>query len=167
MSYGLDRSVDFALHGLMGVILNKPVYQLLGSKGPRETPVYSGMIYLDELNPGNESKSLDIILENCEWDYNYGYRMLKVKIGRSGRWYPHKDGLDKDIEVVKLIHGAYKGKNTQLLIDSNDMYSLEVLFTSCQSVSKTASNVYRHRSQTLRVDGRPAGIIFEISQVIK
>jgi D-galactarolactone cycloisomerase len=112
VSYGLDRSVDFALHGLRGVRLNKPVYQLLGSKGLRETPVYSGMIYLDELNSGNESKSLDIILENCEWDYNYGYRMLKVKIGRSGRWYPHKGGLDRDIEVVKLIHGAYKGKNT-------------------------------------------------------
>lgn len=122
---GLDKSLDFALHDLMGIILNKPVYQLLGNKGPKETSVYSGMIYLDELNPGNESKSLDIILQNCEWDYNYGYRMLKVKIGRSGRWYPHQQGLEKDIEVMKLIHGAYKGKNTQLLVDSNDMYSLE------------------------------------------
>lgn len=122
---GLDKSLDFALHDLMGIILNKPVYQLLGNKGPKETSVYSGMIYLDELNPGNESKSLDIILQNCEWDYNYGYRMLKVKIGRSGRWYPHQQGLEKDIEVVKLIHNAYKGKNAQLLVDSNDMYNLE------------------------------------------
>ncbi|MGV8137804.1 MAG: enolase C-terminal domain-like protein [Mangrovibacterium sp.] len=122
---GMDRSMDFALHDLMGIILNKPVYQLVGNKGPKEASVYSGMIYLDELNPGNESKSLDIILKNCEWDYNYGYRMLKVKIGRSGRWYPHQEGLDKDIEVVKLIHDAYKGKNTQLLVDSNDMYTLE------------------------------------------
>lgn len=122
---GLDKSLDFALHDLMGIILNKPVYKLLGNKGPKETSVYSGMIYLDELNPGNESKNLDIILQNCEWDYNYGYRMLKVKIGRSGRWYPHQQGLEKDIEVVKLIHDAYKGKNTQILVDSNDMYSLE------------------------------------------
>lgn len=121
----LDPSVDFALHDLMGVILNEPVYKLLGNKGTRETPVYSGMIYLDELNPGNESKGLDAILENCEWDYHYGYRQLKVKIGRSGRWYPHKEGLDKDIEVVKKIYGALKGRNTELLVDANDMYSLE------------------------------------------
>lgn len=71
---GLDRRVDFALHDLMGVILNKPVYKLLGNKGPKDISVYSGMIYLDELNPGNENKGIDAILENCEWDYNYGYR---------------------------------------------------------------------------------------------
>lgn len=47
---GLNRAVDFALHDLMGIILEKPVYQLLGANGPRESPIYSGMIYLDELN---------------------------------------------------------------------------------------------------------------------
>lgn len=122
---GLDRTVDFALHDLMGKILKKPVYQLLGSKGNPESPIYSGMIYLDELNPGNESKGLDVILENCAWDFNYGYRQLKVKIGRSGRWYPHKEGLAKDIEVVRKIHEIYKNRNTQILVDSNDMYTLE------------------------------------------
>jgi L-alanine-DL-glutamate epimerase-like enolase superfamily enzyme len=122
---GLNRSVDFALHDLMGVILNKPVYQLLGDKGRKETLVYSGMIYLDELSPGKEIKGTDAILENCEWDFNYGYRQLKVKIGRSGKWYPHNEGLKKDIEVVKLIYNSFKNRNIELLVDSNDMYSLE------------------------------------------
>ncbi len=75
----LDRSVDIAMHDLMGVILNQPVYKLIGNKGLRVVTVYSGMIYLDELNPGNETKGLDAILENCEWDYKYGCRQLKVK----------------------------------------------------------------------------------------
>ena len=109
----------------MGVILGKPVYQLLGNKGPKEVSVYSGMIYLDELNPGNKSKGIDVILENCEWDYNYGYRQLKVKIGRSGRWYEHDEGLLKDIEVVKKIYETFKNKNTEILVDANDMYTLE------------------------------------------
>ena len=121
----LDRSVDFALHDLMGVILNKPVYQLLGNIGTKETKVYSGMIYLDELNPGNETKGFDVVLENCDWDYKYGYRQLKVKIGRSGRWYPHDEGLNKDIEIVKLIRKAFKDRSTEILVDSNDMYSLD------------------------------------------
>ena len=121
----LDSRVDFALHDLMGVILNQPVYKLLGEKGPEESKIYSGMIYLDELNPGNETKGLDVILENCAWDFKYGYHQLKVKIGRSGRWYPHKEGLQKDIEVMKKIHASFKDNNIEYLVDSNDMYTLE------------------------------------------
>jgi len=122
---GFNGLVDFALHDLMGIILNKPVYKLLGGKGPKEVPIYSGMIYLDELNPGNETKGLDAVLENCEWDYNYGYRQLKAKIGRSGRWYEHKEGLEKDIEVIHKIHENFQGRNTEILVDANDMYTLE------------------------------------------
>lgn len=121
----LDGRSDIALHDLMGVILDKPVYKLIGDQGPKEVPLYSGMIYLDELNPGNETKGVDAILENCEWDYNYGYRQLKVKIGRSGRWYPHDEGLAKDIEVVNLIHNTFKDRGVQILVDANDVYTLE------------------------------------------
>lgn len=135
ISEGLDRQVDFALHDLMGIILNQPVYKLIGNSGPKEVPIYSGMIYLDELNPGNETKGLDVILENCEWDYNYGYRQMKVKIGRSGRWYPHKKGLKKDIEVVNLIHSAFKDRNTEILVDANDMYSLKDTFRFLKGVN--------------------------------
>ncbi len=71
---------DIALHDLMGVILDEPVYKLLGANGSKSNPVYSGMIYIDELNEGNHNKNIDIILENCQWDYDYGYRQLKVKI---------------------------------------------------------------------------------------
>jgi len=121
----LDKSVDIALHDLMGVILDKPVYKLLSNEGTKETNVYSGMIYLDELNPENKTKGFDAVLENCEWDFNYGYRQLKVKIGRSGRWYAHDEGLKKDIEIVKLIHEAFKDRSTEILVDSNDMYTLD------------------------------------------
>ncbi len=130
----LDKSVDFALHDLMGVILNQPVYKLIGQSGTKETPVYSGMIYLDELNPGISDKNINIILQNCEWDYNYGYRQLKVKIGRSGRWYPHEEGLAKDIEVFKTIYNTFKEKNIELLVDSNDMYTLDDSITFLKGI---------------------------------
>ena len=122
---GLDRRVDFALHDLMGVILNQPVYKLIGNRGTKQVPIYSGMIYLDELNPGNEVKGIDAIIENCQWDVDYGYRQLKVKIGRSGRWYNHKEGLAKDIEVVKLIYDTFRDKGVEVLVDANDMYTLD------------------------------------------
>ena len=122
---GLNKTADFALFDLAGIILNKPVFELLGSYGPRENLVYSGMIYLDELNPENTSKGFDAVLENCDWDYNYGYRQLKVKIGRSGRWYPHDIGLKKDIEIVQRIYDRFKDQKVDVLVDSNDMYSLQ------------------------------------------
>ncbi len=121
----VDKSLDFALHDLMGIILDKPVYQLLDNKGTKANTTYSGMIYLDELNPENKTKGIDAILENCAWDYDYGYRQLKVKIGRSGRWYPHEAGLAKDIEVVKAIYDAFRDRQVEILVDSNDMYSLD------------------------------------------
>lgn len=120
---GFGKDFDFALYDLAGVILNKPVYQLLGSHGTVSNPLYSGMIYLDELNPGNPDKDIQIILDNCRWDYQYGYRHFKIKIGRSGKWYSHNEGLAKDIEIVKTIYQTFK--DVQLLVDANDMYSLE------------------------------------------
>ncbi len=119
----LNTHLDVALHDLMGVILQKPVYELLGANGTKRTPVYSGMIYFDELEPEDNPAGLDKILENCQWDINYGYRQLKVKIGRSGKWYPHDKGLKKDIEVMKLIRNAFP--DVELLVDSNDEYSLQ------------------------------------------
>jgi L-alanine-DL-glutamate epimerase-like enolase superfamily enzyme len=126
--YGIREQVspalDFALHDLAGIILNKPVYELLGAEGSKEYPVYSGMIYFDELDPEESPAGIDKVLENCQWDYDYGYRQLKVKIGRSGRWYTHSEGLAMDIMVVKMIHEKF-GDDVGILVDANDMYSLE------------------------------------------
>ncbi len=123
MRQDLSPYVDLALHDLMGVILNKPVYKLLGAKGTKETPIYSGMIYFDELEPEDNPAGLDKIIENCQWDIDYGYRQLKVKIGRGGKWYPHDEGLKKDIEAVKLIDQTFP--DIALMVDPNDQYTLK------------------------------------------
>lgn len=123
MRHGLSQYMDLALHDLMGVILNKPVYELLGAKGTKHTPVYSGMIYFDELEPEANPSGISKIIENCQWDIDYGYQQLKVKIGRSGKWYQHDEGLKKDIEVVRLIHKTFP--DIRILVDSNDKYTLQ------------------------------------------
>tara|TARA_B100001173_G_scaffold310912_1_gene326703 strand:- start:4700 stop:5887 length:1188 start_codon:yes stop_codon:yes gene_type:complete len=123
MLQDLSPYLDLALHDLMGVILNKPVYKLLGYKGEKNTPIYSGMIYFDELEHKGNVGGVDKILENCQWDIEYGYRQLKVKIGRSGKWYSHDKGLKMDIEVVRQIHNAFP--DIILLVDANDMYSIQ------------------------------------------
>jgi L-alanine-DL-glutamate epimerase-like enolase superfamily enzyme len=125
MVEGVHPTFDLALHDLAGIILDKPVYQMLGAAGPKQTDIYSGMIYFDELEPEDNPAGIDKVMDNCKWDYDYGYRQLKVKIGRSGRWYPHDEGLAMDIQIVKLIHEEYKDKDVDILVDANDMYSLK------------------------------------------
>ena len=120
---GVNKAFDIALHDLAGIILNKPVYKLLGEAGAKETDIYSGMIYFDELEPEENPAGLEKIMENCRWDYEYGYRQLKVKIGRSGMWYPHDEGLAMDVRIVKMIHEEF-GDKIDILVDANDMYSL-------------------------------------------
>ncbi len=123
MRQDLSPYVDLALHDLMGVILNKPVYELLGAKGTKNTPIYSGMIYFDEMEPKDNPAGMDKILENCQWDIDYGYQQLKVKIGRGGKWYSHDEGLKKDIEIMKLIHKTFP--DVELLVDPNNAYTLQ------------------------------------------
>ena len=122
---GVHPAVDIALHDLAGVILEKPVYELLGANGSKATDLYSGMIYFDELDAEGDYIGIENVIKNCQWDYDYGYRKVKVKIGRSSKWYPHDKGLAKDIEVVNKIHETFGKKGLGILVDANDGYSLQ------------------------------------------
>lgn len=126
LAKGLNTfNYDFALFDLAGVIMQKPVYQLLGAKGTKQTPVYSGMIYIDELPYKDVAGSIDTIMDNCAWDYNYGYRQLKIKIGRGKNWYPAKEGMEMDVKVYKMVYEQYGKKGVDLLVDANNAYSVD------------------------------------------
>lgn len=114
---------DIALHDLAGVILDKPVYALLGKTEPFITTCYSGMIYFDDLEPADNPAGLDKILEECQFDYNYGYRQFKLKIGRGNKWMAKQKGLQRDIEVTKLV--AENFPDCDILVDANNGYSVD------------------------------------------
>lgn len=110
--------VDIALHDLAGVILGQPVWKMLGAETPQLFPVYSGMIYFDDLEPKDKPAGIDQVLKNCVADRDLGYRQLKVKIGRGNRWMSKEEGLRRDIEVVREIAKAFP--DCELLVDGND-----------------------------------------------
>ena len=119
---------DVPLHDLAGIILNKPVYELLGRKKPITTKCYSGMIYFDELEPKEGPvktlvKGMDNIIENCANDYKLGYRQLKLKIGRGNIWMSKDEGLQRDIEVTQLVHKTFP--DCEILVDANDGYTAD------------------------------------------
>ena len=119
-----NYNFDFCLHDLAGVILKKPVYELIGgAKEPIVTNCYSGMIYFDEMEPESKPSGYSKILENCQYDVDHGYRQLKVKIGRGGKWMSKEAGLKADIEVVKMIHHNFPG--IDILVDGNDAFTAD------------------------------------------
>jgi L-alanine-DL-glutamate epimerase-like enolase superfamily enzyme len=127
---GLDTfHFDFAMFDLMGVILKKPVYQMLGANGPGSVPIYSGMIYIDELPYKEVKGGIEVIMQNCAWDYDHGYRQLKIKIGRGKKWYPPNEGMEMDIKVVKMVYDEYGSKGVDILVDSNNGYTLQDTMT--------------------------------------
>lgn len=114
---------DIPLHDLAGIILKKPVYQLLGQESPIITRCYSGMIYMDDVDIKENRKALDKILEECFYDYNRGYRQFKLKIGRGFKWMSPEEGLKRDVEVTRLVNHYFP--DVDILVDANDGYTLK------------------------------------------
>lgn len=115
--------LDFALHDLAGVILNRPVYELLGAAGSRTMTVYDGAIYLDDLDPEDAPRGIEVVLQNCASDYALGYRAFKLKIGRGYQWAEAKAGLERDIAVTRTVREHYP--DCPILVDANDGYTDE------------------------------------------
>ncbi len=117
------RGLDFVLHDLAGRILNKPVYELLGKKGPARHPCYSGMIYFDDLDPEDRPGGIDAVLANVKWDVEHGYRAVKLKIGRGHKWMEAAAGLRRDIEVTRAVRKAFP--DVDILVDGNNGFTTE------------------------------------------
>lgn len=162
--------LDFALHDLAGVVLEVPVYKLLGGHGPSDNPCYSGMIYFDDLEPPDKPAGIDKVLQNCQKDYDRGYRQLKVKIGRGHRWMAKAEGLQRDIDVTRAIAKAFP--DVEILVDGNDGFTSDTLLKYLEGVGdvqlfwieepfrenlREYQNVRdwlaRHKRQTLLADG--------------
>lgn len=127
------HAIDIPLHDLAGVILDQPVWAMTGAKKPHLTKVYSGMIYFDDLDPEEQPAGIDKVLENCRWDYDYGYRQLKVKIGRGNKWMSASAGLQRDIDVVKAIHKAFP--DVDILVDGNNGFTIETMISFLNGIA--------------------------------
>lgn len=131
-----DRYIpfDIALHDLAGVILEKPVYALLGKKKPIINDCYSGMIYFDDLEPKENPAGIDKILQECTYDYDMGYRQFKLKIGRGHKWMPFEQGLQRDIEITKQVAEAFPG--CDLLVDGNNGFSADQFISYMKGIGR-------------------------------
>ena len=125
--------LDIPLHDLAGSILGLPVYAILGAKGPRKLPIYSGAIYFDDLDPENKPRGIAGVLTSCQQDYEAGYRAFKLKIGRGFKWMPKEEGIKRDIEVTRAVREKFP--NCLILVDANDGYTCEDMMRYLSAVA--------------------------------
>jgi L-alanine-DL-glutamate epimerase-like enolase superfamily enzyme len=127
------RSIETALWDLEGKILGKPVYQLIGlpieaSSNPDSTtdrlPAYDSTLYFDDLVCDTKEAGLKRIGDEVENALNNGFRACKMKIGRGCYLMEHDEGLQRDIEVVKLAR-QIAGDDFNILVDANNGYTYD------------------------------------------
>lgn len=117
------HAYDAALHDLLGVVTDQPVYALLGGRGPTSVAVYDGAIYFDDLDPDDAPRGLDVVLQNVRDDAALGHTGFKLKIGRGNRWMDRAEGDARDIEVTRAVREARP--EARILVDANDGYDLD------------------------------------------
>lgn len=117
------RDFDICIYDLIGVVVSKPVYKLFGRPASDKVAYYTGMTYFDDLDKPTREEGMKYLLDNCRYDYSLGYRAFKAKIGRGGKWMSHDEGLQRDIDVVRMIHENFP--DCDILVDANNAYSVE------------------------------------------
>jgi L-alanine-DL-glutamate epimerase-like enolase superfamily enzyme len=111
------------LWDLLGKIVKKPAYELLGGAGPEKVPVYDGSMYFADLLPQYADRWQERIREEIDMGLAIGHRAFKIKIGRGSKWMLREAGDARDVEVVKLIR-RHAGKEVLLGVDANNGYNV-------------------------------------------
>jgi L-alanine-DL-glutamate epimerase-like enolase superfamily enzyme len=111
------------LWDLLGKLVGKPVYELLGGAGRAPVPVYDGSIYFADLLPQYADHWRDRFREEIDMGLKIGHRAFKIKVGRGFKWMKRDEGDARDVEVVKLIR-QHAGKDVILCVDANNGYDL-------------------------------------------
>ena len=111
--------LDVAFFDLIGRALEKPSYSLLGDKVRDQIESYDSSLYFQDLVNAAEGANA-VAIEAVE-AVEKGWRALKLKLGRPGKWFEPHAGTLRDIEVVETVRRAV-GDDIKILVDANNGY---------------------------------------------
>ncbi|MPZ19144.1 MAG: hypothetical protein GEV06_14700 [Luteitalea sp.] len=111
------------LWDLLGKVRNKPVHELLGTRGSERVPCYDGSIYFADLLPQYANRWEDRFREEIDMGLTLGHRAFKVKIGRGAKWMPREEGDARDVAVLDVIRD-HAGPDVLIGVDANNGYDL-------------------------------------------
>ena len=119
-SHGLGPAT-MPLWDLVGKLLSKPVYELLGNRGCSRVPVYDSSIYFADLMPEYAKDYRDWFKKEVDMGLEMGHRAFKVKIGRGAKWMPQEEGNARDREILEIIR-RHAGPDILIGADANNAY---------------------------------------------
>ena len=111
--------LDVAFFDLIGRALEKPSYSLLGDKVRDQIESYDSSLYFQDLVNAAEGANA-VAIEAVE-AVEKGWRALKLKLGRPGKWFEPHAGTLRDIEVVETVRSSV-GDDIKILVDANNGY---------------------------------------------
>ena len=113
MPYGIEH----ALWDLIGKVICKPVYALLGESCRDTVDAYDGGLYFcDILYPNLGLKRVE---QEAADSMIQGFHAIKMKIGRGHKWMSPEAGFQRDVEAIRLVRQTV-GPDVKLMIDGNN-----------------------------------------------
>lgn len=104
---------------LCGKANSTSAIQLLGGKVRDTVPAYDTTLYFQDFVV--PEKGARQVAEEAAEARDSGYRALKIKTGRGGRWMLPGAGMKRDVEVVLGVREAV-GPDFQIYVDANFGY---------------------------------------------
>ena len=114
-----NRHLDCAFFDILGKLIGKPLWMLIGSEGHEKIRVYDSTIYFSDV--WFRDRGIAAIREECKEAIHAGYSGVKIKLGRGDKWMSREEGDRRDIEVTLAAREAI-GPASLLMADPNYGY---------------------------------------------
>jgi len=122
---GPFAAVEYALWDMAGRREGRPVHALLGSTGALSVPCYDTSLYFDDLDLADDDAAADRIAGEARQGWARGHRAFKIKVGRGARHMPPREGMRRDVAVVRAVRAAV-GPEARLMADANNGFNLNL-----------------------------------------
>jgi len=114
-----NRHLDGPLYDLIGKLLNRPAWSLIGKSKRERIPVYDSTIYFSDV--WFKDRGISAVVQEAQESVKSGFHAIKVKVGRGYRWMEEAAGDQRDIEVIHAVRDGV-GPNVLVMADANYGY---------------------------------------------
>jgi len=115
-----DRWMSILAYDLLAREMGVPCFDLLGGKKRDRVDAYDTTLYFDDLR--FPEKGAAIVAELAGEAADAGWRQMKIKLGRGGRWMAPEAGMRRDVEVVQAVRERV-GPDATIMVDANFGYN--------------------------------------------
>ncbi len=118
-AFGRNGWMSILAFDLLGQEMGLSCIDLLGGRKRDRVDAYDTTLYFQDLI--QPDKGTAQVAEEARDGYDAGYRQMKIKVGRGGRWMLPEDGMRRDAEVVLAVRDAV-GPESRIMVDANFGY---------------------------------------------